>query len=179
MYDWSKLVELHGAMVWQTAWRLLSNESDASDCFQRAFLSALELSRREPIANWRPLLKRLATARALDLLRERCRRRSSRLEALSELAASDRRAVDPLSSAQEGELLEHLREALSDLDPRQGQAFCLSCLENLTYDEIAHELGITANYVGVLLNRAKAELREKLRAHQPHQSPNLSERSPR
>ena len=120
MYDWSKLVELHSATVWQTAWRLLSNESDASDCFQRAFLSALELSRREPIANWRPLLKRLATARALDLLRER-RRRSNRLEVLTESAAPDRRAVDPLKAAQEGELLEHLREALADLDPRQGQ----------------------------------------------------------
>lgn len=176
MYDWSRLVELHGAVVWQTAWRLLSNESDASDCFQKAFMSALELSRREPIANWRPLLKRLATARALDLLRER-RRRSNRLGVLPEAGPPDRRAVDPLGAAQEGELLEHLREALADLDPRQGQAFCLACLEDLTYDEIAHELGITVNYVGVLLNRAKAELRGKLRAHQPQQSP--SERSPR
>src|SRR6185503_7115307 len=156
----SKLVDLHGAMVWQTAWRLLGNESDVSDCFQRAFLSALELSRREPIANWRPLLKRLATARALDLLRER-HRCSNRLGVLPEAGAPDRRAIDPLSAAQEGELLEHLREALADLDPRQGQAFCLACLEDLTYDEIAHELGITVNYVGVLLNRAKAGLREK------------------
>jgi len=178
MYDWSKLVELHGAMVWQTAWRLVSNESDASDCFQKAFLSALELSRREPIANWRPLLKRLATARALDLLRER-RRRSNRVGVLTEAEAPDRRAIDPLSAVQEGELLENLREALADLDPRQGQAFCLACLEDLSYDEIAHELGITANYVGVLLNRAKAELRGKLRAHAPHRSSNPSERSPR
>jgi RNA polymerase sigma-70 factor (ECF subfamily) len=164
--DWSQIVQLHGPMVWQTAWRLLNNEADAADCFQRAFLSALELSGREPIANWRPLLKRLATVRALDLVRQR-QRRSNRHVALPEGGTADLRATDPLQAAQNSELLDHVRESLADMDSRQSQVFCLACLDNLSYGEIAVELGVTANHVGVLLNRAKANLRERLEAHRP------------
>ena len=166
MPDWSQIVELHGPMVWQTAWRLLNHEADVADCFQRTFVSALELSRREPIANWRPLLTRLATTRALDLLRQR-KRRSNRLAALPEGGTADSRAIDPLQAAQNSELVEHLRETLADLDARQSQVFCLACLENLSYGEIAVELGVTVNHVGVLLNRAKSNLRERLAAHRP------------
>lgn len=166
MPDWSQIVELHGATVWQTAWRLLNHEADVADCFQQTFISALELSRREPIANWRPLLKRLATTRALDLLRQR-KRRSNRHAALPEGDTADSKAIDPLQAAQHSELIEHLRETLVDLDSRQSQVFCLACLENLSYDEIAVELGVTVNHVGVLLNRAKASLRELLAAHRP------------
>jgi RNA polymerase sigma-70 factor (ECF subfamily) len=166
MPDWPQIVELHGRMVWQTAWRLLNHEADVADCFQRTFVSALELSRREPIANWRPLLKRLATARALDLLRQRSRR-STRQAPLAEEGTVDSKATDPLQAAQNSELLDHLRESLAELDSRQSQVFCLACLESLSYDEIAAELGVTVNHVGVLLNRAKANLRERLSAHGP------------
>lgn len=166
MPDWSKIIGLHGPLVWQTAWRLLNHEADAADCFQRAFVAALEISRREPIANWRPLLKRLATARALDILRQRIRR-SNRQTALHDGGAPDARAIDPLRAAQNSELLEHLRECLADLDPRQSQVFWLACVENLSYDEIASQLDLTVNHVGVVLNRAKANLRERLSAHRP------------
>ena len=63
--------------------------------------------------------------------------------------------------------LEHLREVLADLDARQAQVFCLACLDGLSYQEIAEQLGVTVNHVGVLLNRARATLRERLRAHGP------------
>ncbi len=166
MPDWAQIVELHGAMVWQTAWRLLNHEADAADCFQRTFISALELSRQEPIANWRPLLKRLATTRALDLLRQRTRR-SNRHAALPDGGTADSRVTDPLQAAQNSELLDHLRESLAELESRQSQVFCLACLENLSYEDIAAQLGVTINHVGVLLSRAKATLRERLAAHRP------------
>jgi RNA polymerase sigma-70 factor (ECF subfamily) len=87
MTDWSQIVQQHGPMVWRTARRLLNNEADASDCFQWAFLSALEVERKEAIRNWPALLKRLAISRALDYLRRR-RRESNRLTALPEGSAS-------------------------------------------------------------------------------------------
>ena len=40
------------------------------------------------------------------------------------------------------------------------EACCLRFLEDLSYGEIAEELKITVNHVGVLLNRAKVALRE-------------------
>ena len=40
-------------------------------------------------------------------------------------------------------------------------------LEGFNYDEIAGQLRITVNHVGVLLNRARTFLRARLAAHQP------------
>jgi RNA polymerase sigma-70 factor (ECF subfamily) len=165
LMDWPQIVEQHGAMVWRIVRRLVNHDSDAADCFQRTFVSALELSRREPVANWGPLLNRLAHARALDRLRERKRRAGN--APMPEEGLADRRATSPPQAAGANELAEHLRRALADIDPRQAEVFCLSCLEGLSYDEIAAQLGITVNHVGVLLNRAKKVLRERLAAHRP------------
>jgi len=129
-------------------------------------MSALELERTEVIRNWPALLKRLATARALECVRHR-RRESNRLTALTEDSVIDRKGLGPVKAAEASELAEHLREALADLDARQAQVFCLACLDGLSYQEIAEQLSVTVNHVGVLLNRARAALRERLQAHGP------------
>jgi RNA polymerase sigma-70 factor (ECF subfamily) len=175
MTDWAQLVQHHGPSVWRTAYRLLNNEADACDCFQRTFISVLELERTEHIRNWPALLKRLATARALECVRQR-RRESNRLTALVENSVIDERELGPLKAAEASELAEHLRSALADLELRQAQVFCLACLDGLSYHEIADQLCITANHVGVLLNRARATLRERLQAHAPKQ---IAEQAPR
>ncbi len=174
MTDWSQIVREHGPMVWRTAYRLLNHDSDAADCFQRTFVSALAVADKEPIRNWPALLKRLATARALERLRQR-RREANRRDVLPEGGGADVRAADPVQAAEAGELAEHLREALAELDARQSQVFCLSCLEGLSYQQIAEQVGVTVNHVGVLLSRARASLRERLLAHRPA-AQNASER---
>ena len=166
MTDWPQIVAEHGPMVYRTAYRLLSHDADAADCFQRTFVSAWELSRTEAIRNWPGLLKRLAVARTLERLRQR-RRESSRVTRLPENVAADRNLVVPTRAAEASELAQDLRDALAELEERQAQVFCLACLEDLSYEEIAVELGITVNHVGVLLTRAKASLRERLQAHAP------------
>ncbi|MHC4406084.1 MAG: RNA polymerase sigma factor [Planctomycetota bacterium] len=169
MTDWSHVVTRHGPIVWQTAWRLLGHEADAADCFQNVFVSALEVSRREPVRNWPGLLKRLATARALERLRGR-HRESSRLERLPDRPGADAKAAAPEEAAQTAELAENLRRAVAELDPRQGQVFCLACLEGLSYRQIAEQLELSLSHVGVLLNRARASLRERLEAFAPEQA---------
>jgi RNA polymerase sigma-70 factor (ECF subfamily) len=74
---------------------------------------------------------------------------------------------EPDQAAAIRELSDHLREALGELDARQAQVFCLICLDGLSYAETADELGITINHVGVLLNRARLGLRERLQGHEP------------
>jgi RNA polymerase sigma factor (sigma-70 family) len=49
---------------------------------------------------------------------------------------------------------------LTELPPRQAQAFCLRYLNDMSYRQIAKELGIKTNAAGVLLHRARAKLRE-------------------
>jgi len=166
MTDWSQIVQQHGPMVWKTIRRLLAHEADGADTFQRTFVSALEVSRTEAVRNWPGLLKRLATARALECLRQRYRD-AKRWATPVDGSAIDRRAVGPAQAAQASELADHLRQALAELDAGQAQVFCLACLDGLSYRDIAEELGLTVNHVGVLLNRAKAQLRELLEAHGP------------
>jgi RNA polymerase sigma factor (sigma-70 family) len=67
-------------------------------------------------------------------------------------------------------LASDLRIALSEIDPRQAEVFCLASLEECSYGEIAEQLQISANHVGVILNRAKAVLRDRLKAHDPDQA---------
>ncbi|HKD37546.1 MAG TPA: sigma-70 family RNA polymerase sigma factor, partial [Pirellulales bacterium] len=105
-------------------------------------------------------------------LRQRKRRSRERI-AVPDEGPSDTRTASPLEAAGVSELAEHLREALAELDPRQAEVFCLACLEGSSYDEIAGQLRITVNHVGVLLNRARTFLRSRLAAHEP---PAIAER---
>jgi RNA polymerase sigma-70 factor (ECF subfamily) len=162
MTDWPTILRDHGPLVWRTAYRLLGRHADAEDCFQRTFLATVELAGREAVRNWPAAVRRLATARALEMLRTRYR--DGRSEPLPEVAG---RTLDPLDSAGAGELAEQLRAALSDIDPTQAEVFCLVCLNGLSNQEAADELDVTANHAGVLLHRARQALREKLTAFDP------------
>ena len=158
MPDWQEIIDRDGKAVWQTAYRLLGNRADADECFQEAFLAALEVSRREEVRNWRALLQRLATARAVDRLRSRYRQGSQQRpedwDALPGPAPTASQIVE------DSELSDWLSGALACLPPRQAEVFCLHCLEDWSYREIAQHLAITVDSVGVLLHRARKQLRE-------------------
>ncbi len=161
MTDWQEVVEQHGQVVWQTAYRLLANHADASDCFQKVFLDAVQVARREPVRQWPALLRRLATARALDLLRDRYRQRS-RSEPMTAATEATTNTPLPQQQAEAAELSEHLRLALTRLPARQAEAFCLRWIEGMSYEEISERLEVRPNHVGVLLNRARKRLRQLL-----------------
>jgi RNA polymerase sigma factor (sigma-70 family) len=170
MTDWSQIIAEYGPLVWRTAQRLLRHEADAADCFQRTFISAVELSEREAVRHWPALLRRLATARALEQLRQRSSERKR--FAASEIGVgidgrTDRRNPLPELAVQSDELAELLREALTKIEARQAEVFCLVCLDECSYAEAAEQLAISQNYVGVLLNRAKASIRELLKSRDP------------
>jgi RNA polymerase sigma-70 factor (ECF subfamily) len=167
--DWSEIVQQHGPLVWATVYRLVRHDADAADCFQRTFMSALVLSRTQTIHNWPGLLRQLGTARSLELLRQRLRQ-AQRVRPLIADAAVASREPGPDQSAAESELSDRLRQALAQLDARQAEVFCLASLEGHSYAEIAEQLGLTVNHVGVLLNRARQNLRDRLRTLEPVQT---------
>jgi RNA polymerase sigma-70 factor, ECF subfamily len=166
MTDWSQILETHGRIVWKTVNRFIDDDADAADCFQETFLAALEFSLKNPIRNWPGLLKRLATANALGRLRKRMRK-SIPSEVPGDPAEVADSARHPPAVAEGHELFARLREGLAALPPEQAEACCLRFLEGLSYAEIAEELNVTVNHVGVLLHRAKAALRQSLLAFAP------------
>jgi RNA polymerase sigma-70 factor, ECF subfamily len=162
MILWSAIVQQHGPLVWQTVYRFVRREEDAADCFQNTFLAALELSRRQAVRHWPALLKRVAMMQALNRLGQRLRE-ARRLRPLGD-APGNSRELPPEQAARAAELSEQLVLALAELEPRQAEVFTLACLEGWSYQEIASELRLTVNHVGVLLNRARAALRDRLHA---------------
>lgn len=168
MIDWSKIIEQYGPLMWRTAYRLLRNEADAADSVQRALLSAHKLSEKESVQNWPGLLQRLTTVRSLDLLRERIRQ-SNRSESggprIEILIDSKIGSPDELAASHE--LADQLRIALTRIDSRQAQVFCLMSLEGLNDRDVAEQLNIKASHARVLLGRARDALREKMKAYAP------------
>ena len=162
MIDWQVIIKEHGPVVWRTSYRLLGNHADAADCFQETFVSALEFCRRQQVRNFRALLTRLATARAIDQLRRRFRRSNSETDPAD---WADLQTTNPCPSemAQQKELTDGLRKSLSKLPPQEAQVFCLRYLNDMSYSQIATELDIKTNAAGVLLHRARAKLRESLK----------------
>jgi RNA polymerase sigma-70 factor (ECF subfamily) len=157
MPDWEQIVERHGPAAWKTAYRLLGNRADADECLQETFLAALDVSRRQAVDNWQALLIRVAASRAIDRLRARDRRRGREQNALSRLLRSV--PAPPHQNILDREAAEMLRMALTKLPAHQAQTFCLHCLDDWSYQQIAEQLSISVNAVGVLLHRARKRLR--------------------
>jgi RNA polymerase sigma-70 factor (ECF subfamily) len=157
MVDWDGMIDREGPTVWRTVRRLLTHRADAEECFQETFVAALELWRREPVQSPRAALQRIATARAIDRLRQRYRESARRSQAPGCPAVDS--SPSPLDRASAAELAEALRVALADLPPRQADVFCLHCLDGHSYSDVADALGLSVDAVGVLLHRARARLR--------------------
>jgi len=166
MVDWEGITKEHGPLVWRTVYRLLGGRGDAGDCFQETFVSALDVSRRQAVRNWPGLLQRIATARALDQLRRR-KRDTIVHHNEAELDQVISRQRDPSQRMQQAELQEQLREALTQLPPAQSEVFCLRHLNEMSYEQIADEMEMSIDNVGVTLHRAKARLRELLASCTP------------
>lgn len=160
MTDWEDVVAQHGPLVWRTAYRLLGNEADASDCFQKVFLEAVRITRRQAVRQWPALLNRMTTSRSMDLLRDRYRRQGhSQPLAGGAEEISDEKL--PLQS-EAAELSDHLRLALTQLPHQQAEAVYLRGVDEMSYEEIAERLDIKVSHVGVLLNRARKRLKQLL-----------------
>jgi RNA polymerase sigma-70 factor (ECF subfamily) len=162
-HDWQAIVNDYGPMVWRTAYGLLGHHADTADCFQDTFLAALEVSRRQPVRNMAGLLVRLATTRAIDRLRQRGRQERRQVNG-REGEDLDSNRPDPSCQVQTQELTWQLRDAIGRLPPQEAEVFCLRYLSEMSYRQIARELNIRINSVGVSLYRAKAKLREALGA---------------
>jgi RNA polymerase sigma-70 factor (ECF subfamily) len=161
--DWGRIVAEHGPAVWATVLRILQHHEDAQDCYQQVFLDALRSARRGTAQNWAGLLVSIATRRAIDRLRERIAARKRRVE-LPVSKALGSQAFSAQSFLADGpvremELRDALRAGLAALPEKQAVAFWLRSVEELSYAEIAAQLEIDANQVGVLIHRARAALR--------------------
>lgn len=157
--DWQDVCKQYGPLVWTVAYRLLGNSADASDCFQECFLTAFKFSEQQKVRDVKALLTRVATQRAIDLLR---RNQTARRAMLRYPKEKPELSVSPEQLAQRTELSERLRGALAQLNPDEAEAFCLKHLNDFSYRQIASQLNRDENAIGVLIFRAKEKLQKML-----------------
>lgn len=163
MPEWDALYRRHAAAVWRSAWRILRDREGAADCVQETFLSALGHPQAETVREWEAFLVSVAVRRALDQLRARCRR--ERRESAAASACSP--GSCPEQAAAVSELADRLRRALADLPAQQAEVFCLRTFDEMSYDDIALQLGFSSPHVGVLLHRARQALGRALHDLRP------------
>lgn len=150
----TQLARLHGRMVFATAYRILGNAQGAEDVQQDVFLKLLRKSpSNESVNNWPALLRVMAQNRALDVLRRESKKRHIELDP----------DIEGIDGHPDEDLLQHqrarqLRDALTRLSSKDATLFGLRFIENLSYEQIANQLGGTANKVGVQIHRIKQRI---------------------
>lgn len=113
---------------------------------------------RQKVRNMGALLTHMATLRAIDRLRQR-QRQTQRFVRDADLSGLQANAPDPAQAVENNELAQALREAIAGLFVAQAQAFCLRYFSDMSVKQIAQALGTSVSRVGVLLHRARAQLR--------------------
>ena len=138
-----------------------SAEDATSEIFLKLQRSIASYDRSIPFAGW---LLRVAGNQCIDFLRRRKRGRQIFAEVEDEAGAIEARSSEPsplaaVISAEERELV---RDAIAQLPESYRVPLVLRYYSELSYDEIAQQLGLRRNYVATLIFRAKQELRRKL-----------------
>lgn len=160
----AQLVALHEKRVYALAVRMTGRQEDAADVAQDAFLAAwrgLPSFRGEAgFATW---LYRLTANAAIDHLRRSRRQRSEASLDDGELGLD---AVDSAPTPQEQAESESLREAvrwgMGELSREHRQVLELREYRELSYEEIAGQLGVDLGTVKSRLSRARGALRKIL-----------------
>ena len=153
--NWNVIVERHAERVFRIAYRILGSVHDAEDVSQNVFTEALQIQEVGPVQSWTGLFSRLATMRAIDLLR---RRRNTLAIADDDCASNS----DPHQHAVGAELADWLRNAASKLPEQQAAIFSLTHFEQLDRNEVAAVLNISPESVSTALYKARQRLREQL-----------------
>jgi RNA polymerase sigma-70 factor (ECF subfamily) len=169
-----RLVRDQGPRLLAVSRRFLRNEEDARDAVQEAFLSAFRsLAKFEHTSKISTWLHRIAVNCCLMRLRTRRRKPEQPIEDFLPQFAEDGHQLHPSFSwkgsaetlLEEGETRRIVRDAIDRLPESYRSVLLLRDIEELTTDETAALLDVSANAVKIRLHRARQALRGVLDAH--------------
>lgn len=165
-----KLVERYQPMVFRTCMGFLHNKDDADDLTQDVFIQAYQtLPGFKGDASFSTWIYRIAVNASLNKIRKSSK--ISLLQRLETAFGSEKNKEYsfsiPDSENPENILILHehrewVQKALNSLPENQRTAIVLSKYDDLPQKEIAEIMNTTEGAVEALIQRAKANLREKL-----------------
>ena len=157
MDEFETLYRQHASTVFRFAWGLCGDRSGAEDIVSETFVRLLTKAPR--IETRTALAYLLAVARNTYLTGQRRRRREVPLPA--EIPAPEH---DPASRLDDQARLEVVLRALRGLPESERAALLLRVDHDLSYEEIASALGISAGAAKVRVHRARLRLASALKS---------------
>jgi RNA polymerase sigma-70 factor (ECF subfamily) len=159
---WGELYKQHAAAIYRFCRRTLRTREDAEDATMEIFVKVREkLGQYDETRPFRAWLYTVAANHCWDTLRRRRVRQdleSGEVESLPLEHPDPNQLEQLMAQRSRGEF----RAALAKLPERARMALVLRYYAEMSYDEIAATLGVRRTFVGVVLLRARHQLREIL-----------------
>jgi RNA polymerase sigma-70 factor (ECF subfamily) len=163
--DFAALYRSHYPRVFGLCRRLLGRTASAEDATQEVFVRAFRaLDRYDSSHPFAPWVLGIARNHCIDLVRRRAHGAKLFDDFDTDAAELESSAPTALDSLVDAERAAEIRAAIASLPDKYRLPIVLAYYNESSYDEIAHALGITHSHVGVLLLRAKQQLRRGLAA---------------
>ena len=160
---WGQIYREMGPAIFRFCRRALPTREDAEDATMEIFSKLWEgkLSQYDETRSFSAWLYRVAANHCWDILRRRKIRQDKETEDVETIPLEH---PDPsqLERLIEQKTSEEVRHALQKLGARARMALVLRYYSDMSYDEIADALGVRRAFVGVVLLRARHELRQAL-----------------
>jgi RNA polymerase sigma-70 factor (ECF subfamily) len=162
----NQLVLRYQTMVYNLAYRILSDPDAAADATQDAFLSAYKAMGRFRGGSFKAWLLRIVTNACYDQLRAKQRRPASSLDDLPVEADHTPylrdRAEGPDEFVERQELNHLIQASIAALPAEQRVVLVLSDVQGLSYKEIAQVTGLSLGTVKSRLSRGRTKVRDYL-----------------
>src|SRR5690348_17325577 len=161
---WGELYREYAPAIFRFCRRALPTREDAEDATMDIFAKLMrenKLLQYDQSRSFTAWLYRVAANHCWDVLRRRKTRQDKETDDLENvpLEHPDPSQLDQLI---EQRTSEEVRRALDKLGARARMALVMRYYSDMSYDEIADALGVRRAFVGVVLLRARHELRQAL-----------------
>lgn len=159
---WGALYREFAPAIFRFCRRALPTREDAEDATMEVFTKLHDkLGQYDPSRSFTAWLYKVAANHCWDTLRRRKVRQDKETEDVENVPLEHPDA-NQLEKLIEQRTSEEVRKALDRLGNRARMALVMRYYSDMSYDEIADALGVRRAFVGVVLLRARHELRQAL-----------------
>jgi len=159
---WGDLYREYAPAIFRFCRRAMPTREDAEDATMEIFMKLRDkLVQYDTSRSFTAWLYKIAANHCWDMLRRRKARHDKDMDDIEEvpLECPEPNQLEKLIEERTGE---EVRKALDKLGMRARMALVMRYYSDMSYDEIADALGVRRQFVGVVLLRARHELRQAL-----------------